>query len=177
MDGARDRQVEAGFRWPDAESGDAMPPIVAEDGLLPFAPGWEELAWLRDRTHLPLVVKGVMTAGDAVRARDHGAGAVIVSNHGGRILDGAVGALEMLPQIVSSIGSQIPVLFDSGVRRGSDVAKALRLGAAAVLVGRPVACGLAVEGDRGAAHVLRMLVEEFMIADGLSHRTLDGVVA
>ncbi len=159
IDGVRDRQIEAGFRLP-ALAGQSAPSI--------FAPDWDDLAWLRRQTSLPLVVKGVMSADDALRAIGTGADAVVVSNHGGRILDGAMGALNALRDVARAVGDKAPVLFDSGIRRGSDIAKALRLGARAVLVGRPVACGLAVAGDRGAAHVLRMLTEEFLIADGLS---------
>ncbi len=121
---------------------------------------WADLAWLRDRTRLPLVLKGILTAEDARLAVEHGADAVVVSNHGGRQLDGAVTSLAALPEVADALPSDVPVLFDGGVRSGTDVAIALALGARAVLVGRPVLWGLAVDGEDGAAAVLDQLSSE-----------------
>ncbi len=131
--------------------------------------GWADLAWLRARTRLPLVLKGVLTAEDAALAVEHGVDALVVSNHGGRQLDGAVPALAALPEILAAVPAGYPVLLDGGVRRGTDVAKALALGARAVLVGRPVFWGLAAGGRAGAAATLNLLrseLEEAMVLSG-----------
>jgi 4-hydroxymandelate oxidase len=130
---------------------------------------WADLAWLRGLTDLPLVLKGVLTAEDAELALDHGVDAVVVSNHGGRQLDGAVPGIAALPEVAAAVDGRIPVLLDGGVRTGGDVAKALALGARAVLVGRPVLWGLAHSGAEGVATVLRILregLEETMTLSG-----------
>jgi len=118
---------------------------------------WEDLAVLREHWQGPIVLKGVLHPDDARRARDAGCAGVVVSNHGGRQVDGAVAALDALPAVVDAIGSQATVLFDSGIRCGADVAKALALGARAVLLGRPYVYGLALGGEAGVRHVLRCL--------------------
>jgi 4-hydroxymandelate oxidase len=121
---------------------------------------WDDLAWLRARSALPLVLKGIVTAEDAHLAVSHGAAAVVVSNHGGRQLDNPIGTLDVLPEVVEAVAGRCPVLFDGGVRTGHDVAVALALGADAVLVGRPVLWGLAVDGAAGVARVLTLLHTE-----------------
>ena len=121
---------------------------------------WDDLAWLRERTDLPLLVKGVLRGEDAVRARECGVDGVIVSNHGGRQVDGAVAALDALVEVREALGSEPVVLMDSGIRRGADVLKALALGADAVLLGRPYAYGLAVGGEEGVEAVIRHLMAE-----------------
>jgi lactate 2-monooxygenase len=121
---------------------------------------WEDLAWLRGQTPLPLLVKGVLTAEDAHRARECGVDGVVVSNHGGRQVDGAVAALDALVEVREALGPDAVVLMDSGIRCGADVLKALALGADAVLVGRPYAYGLAVGGQEGVETVLRHLLAE-----------------
>lgn len=121
---------------------------------------WADLAWLRGLTSLPLVLKGVLTAHDARLALDHGVDAVVVSNHGGRQVDGAVPSLVALPEVAEAVGGRVPVLLDGGVRCGGDVVKALALGACTVLVGRPVLWGLAHAGRDGVATVLRLLRED-----------------
>ena len=121
---------------------------------------WDDLDWLTGRSSLPLVLKGILTAEDAKRAVDHGAAAVVVSNHGGRQLDGVLPTLDVLPEVVAAVPPDFPVLVDGGVRRGTDVAVALALGARAVLVGRPVLWGLARAGEAGVDHVLGLLRSE-----------------
>ena len=121
---------------------------------------WDDLAWLRDRTKLPLLVKGVLTGEDAQRARECGVDGIVVSNHGGRQLDGAVAALDALVEVREAVGPEAVVLMDGGIRRGADVLKALALGADAVLLGRPYAYGLAVGGQEGVETVIRHLMAE-----------------
>jgi 4-hydroxymandelate oxidase len=122
---------------------------------------WQDLAWLRDRTSLPVVLKGLLTAEDAELALRHGVDAIIVSNHGGRQLDFARPAVDALPEIAAVASGRCPVILDGAIRHGADIAKALCLGADSVLVGRPVLWGLAHSGEAGAAAVLRILTEEF----------------
>jgi lactate 2-monooxygenase len=121
---------------------------------------WDDLRWLRGRTELPLLVKGVLTAEDALLARDCGVDGIVVSNHGGRQVDGAVAALDALTEVREAVGPDVVVLMDSGIRRGADVLKALALGADAVLLGRPYAYGLAVGGQEGVETVIRHLMAE-----------------
>jgi lactate 2-monooxygenase len=121
---------------------------------------WDDLAWLRDRTKLPLLVKGVLTGEDALRARECGVDGIVVSNHGGRQVDGAVAALDALVEVREAVGPEAVVLMDGGIRRGADVLKALALGADAVLIGRPYAYGLAVGGQEGVEAVIRHLMAE-----------------
>jgi 4-hydroxymandelate oxidase len=125
---------------------------------------WRDLDWLREACPLPLGIKGILTAEDAVLAAEHGADGVVVSNHGGRQLDGVPASLDALPEVVDAVAGRCEVLMDGGVRRGTDVLKALALGARAVLVGRPVIWGLAVGGETGARHVLELLRAELEIA-------------
>ncbi len=121
---------------------------------------WDDIAWLRGQTELPLLVKGVLTAEDAVRARERGIDGICVSNHGGRQVDGAVASLDALVEIRDEVGAGYPLFVDGGIRRGADVLKALALGADAVLVGRPYAYGLAVAGQAGVETVIRNLMAE-----------------
>lgn len=115
---------------------------------------WDDLAWLRKQTDLPIVLKGILHPDDAELAVEHGVDGIVVSNHGGRQVDGAIGALTALPQIVETIDGRIPVLFDSGIRGGSDMLKAIALGAEAVLLGRPYVYGLALGGEEGVKAVV-----------------------
>jgi lactate 2-monooxygenase len=125
-----------------------------------LALSWDDLAWLRGRTELPLLVKGILRGDDAARARDCGVDGVIVSNHGGRQVDGAVATLDAYLEVREELGTDATVLVDGGVRTGSDVLKALALGADAVLLGRPYAYGLAVGGQAGVEAVVRQLMAE-----------------
>jgi 4-hydroxymandelate oxidase len=137
---------------------------------------WRDLGWLRGLSPLPLVLKGVLRADDARRAADEGAAAVVVSNHGGRQLDGAVASLDALPAVADAAGDRLEVLMDGGIRRGTDVLIALALGARAVLLGRPVLWGLAVGGEAGAARVLALLRDEVDLALALAGCTSPGEV-
>jgi lactate 2-monooxygenase len=156
-------------------------PLVAAGTMLSLFPNlgltWEDLSWLRDRTSLPLLVKGVLTGEDARRALDAGMDAIIVSNHGGRQVDGAVASLDALEEVRAEVGPDVPVLMDGGIRSGADVLKALALGADAVLVGRPYVYALAVGGQEGVAALLTQLAAEIdltlALAGGTSVRELD----
>jgi isopentenyl diphosphate isomerase/L-lactate dehydrogenase-like FMN-dependent dehydrogenase len=129
---------------------------------------WDDLEWLRGITELPIVLKGVLHRDDARRARDAGMDGVVVSNHGGRQVDGAVAALDALPEVAEEVKGELAVLFDSGIRCGADVVKALSLGADTVLLGRPFLWGLALAGSDGVEHVLRMLLAELDLTMALS---------
>ena len=137
--------------------------IVLGTPLADAVPGWDDLAWLRQATTLPVLVKGMFAPGDARRMVEAGADGLVLSNHGGRVLDGLPAALDQLPAIVAAIG-EIPVLIDGGVRQGTDVVKALCLGARAVLIGRPVLHALTVAGLAGVAHALHLLRTELEAA-------------
>lgn len=129
--------------------------------------GWADLEWLVTKTTLPVVVKGVVRADDARRAVDAGARALIVSNHGGRQLDYAIASLDALPEVVKAVADEVPVLIDGGVRRGTDVLKALCLGARGVLIGRPFLYALAVGGADGVTSMLEMLHQEIEVSMSL----------
>jgi isopentenyl diphosphate isomerase/L-lactate dehydrogenase-like FMN-dependent dehydrogenase len=164
--GIRDRELRAGFEFPD----DNVPAIAAararggegtaDLGLIESGLEWDYVTELRERWGVPVAVKGLVTAEDARLACEHGAAAVVVSNHGGRQLDGAISSLEALPEVVEAVDGRAEVYLDGGVRRGTDVVTALALGARAVLVGRPVMYGLAFGGAKGVEQVLGILREE-----------------
>ncbi|MDX6478625.1 MAG: lactate 2-monooxygenase [Gaiellaceae bacterium] len=139
--------------------------------------GWDDLAWLRDRTALPILVKGILRGDDAARAFELGVDGIVVSNHGGRQVDGSVAALDALVEVRAGVGREPVVLMDSGIRGGADVVKALALGADAVLLGRPYVYGLAVGGQEGVEAVLRNLAAEtdltLALSGGSSVRELD----
>ncbi len=129
---------------------------------------WDDLAWLRQCTELPIVLKGIVHPDDARLAVEHGVQGVLVSNHGGRQVDGAIGALDALPEVVKAVDGHCEVLFDSGIRSGADALKALALGARAVLLGRPYIWGLALGGEQGVVDVLRALLADLDLAMALS---------
>lgn len=132
--------------------------------LLDPAVTWKDLEWLRGLTSLPIVLKGIHHPEDARLAVEHGVQGIVVSNHGARQLDTVPASIDMLPGVVQAVQGRMEVLLDGGVRRGADVVKALALGARAVLVGRPILWGLAVDGQRGATQVLRLLADEIDLA-------------
>lgn len=130
------------------------------DGWMTQAPTWADLAWLREQVRLPLVVKGILHPDDALRAVELGCDGLVVSNHGGRVLDGVPASLEALPAIYARVAGRVPLLLDSGIRDGRDVYRALAMGASAVLIGRPAIWGLAAAGALGVAHVIRLMRDE-----------------
>jgi len=138
--------------------------------IAPYTPNlrWQYLGWIRDVTKLPIVVKGITTGEDARLAVAAGASAIIVSNHGGRTLDGAFATLSVLPEVVDAVDGRVPVLVDGGVRRGGDVVKAVALGARAILIGRPYLWGLAAFGQIGVQRVVELLQGELRVALGMS---------
>jgi isopentenyl diphosphate isomerase/L-lactate dehydrogenase-like FMN-dependent dehydrogenase len=160
--GRRERDLRVGFTVPEHLTvqgdmfGEAFDATVT----------WSDLEWLASYG-LPVVVKGVLTAEDAALACDHGLAGIVVSNHGGRQLDGVPASLDVLEEVVDAVGGRAEVLVDGGVRRGTDVLKALALGARAVMLGRPVLWGLAVAGEEGVTDVLRMFQEEIQLGLGL----------
>ena len=167
--GARDRERRIHWTFPE----ETMPAVryalesgVEGEGMAILDPAldWAYLARLASSVRVPVVVKGVLEPTDAVLAAEHGAAGVVVSNHGGRQLDGVMPTIEALPAIVDAVGDRLDVLLDGGIRRGTDVAKALALGADAVLAGRQPLYGLAARGEDGARQVLELLCEELAIA-------------
>ena len=139
-------------------------PVAAEiNAVFDPAVHWNDLEWLASLSPLPVLLKGILHPADAARALDYGVRAILVSNHGGRQLDGAVATLDALPAVVDSVAGRAEVLVDGGVRRGTDVVKALALGARAVLIGRPIHWGLAIDGEAGVRHVLELLRAELAL--------------
>lgn len=138
------------------------------DGFMAHAPDWDDLAWLRQQTQLPLLIKGILHPDDAERALDAGCDGVVVSNHGGRVMRGTPASLDALSHIVRRLDGRAPVLFDSGIRRGRDVFVALACGAKAVLIGRPYLWGLAANGAMGVAHVIRLIRDELEMTMALT---------
>jgi 4-hydroxymandelate oxidase len=181
--GVRDAERRSGFTLPAGVTAAHLhgrPAVPIEvpsggsqlfDGLLHHAPTWDDVAWLRARTRLPLLLKGVLHPADARQAAALSIDGLIVSNHGGRVLDTTPATADALPRIADALAAgpdaAPALLVDGGIRRGTDVLKALALGAQAVLVGRPVLHGLAVGGAQGVAHVLRLLGDEFEAAMAL----------
>jgi isopentenyl diphosphate isomerase/L-lactate dehydrogenase-like FMN-dependent dehydrogenase len=170
--GRRERDVRAAFALPEGLPVPNLPTELARtdfhaaiSSIVDPRLSWRDLEWLRSISSLPLVVKGVLTSEDALLAAEHGAAGVIVSNHGGRQLDGVPATLDVLPEVVEAVGERIDVLVDGGIRRGTDVLKALALGARAAMAGRAVLWGLAAGGEEGVVRVLTLLREE--IATGL----------
>jgi 4-hydroxymandelate oxidase len=182
--GVRNREARSGFCLPPGmdlpnlkgayAAGDATPHRSVGEGIYSAAldPSvtWNELAWLLKVAKVPVLVKGILSPGDAWRAREAGVAGIIVSNHGGRNLDTTPATLDALPRIVERARDEVPVLMDGGVRRGTDVLKALALGARAVLIGRPYLYGLGVAGAEGVTRVVRLLRQEFEMAMALTGR-------
>ncbi len=179
INGLRNRVQRAGFllpvgmeanlvdyHYPAAQSIAADESIIL-NGIMRDAPTWQDIEWLQSQTRLPIILKGITHIEDATMAKDLGMAGVVVSNHGGRTLDGVPAAIDVLADIRAAVGDEFTVLFDSGIRRGSDIFKALALGADSVLIGRPQLYGLSVAGALGVAHILKLLIEEFEVTMAL----------
>lgn len=183
--GVRDAERRHGFKLPPGVTAVHLPPATALaepgpgqsrlfDQLLHSAPGWDDVAWLREQTRLPVLLKGITHPDDARLALDLGADGIVLSNHGGRTLDTVPATAQLLPAMARAVSRRVPLIVDGGIRRGTDVLKALALGADAVMVGRPVLHGLANAGALGVAQVLRLLRDELEVAMALCGcRTLD----
>ena len=175
-DGARNRQNHAklvippGIEYPHYVGIKEPPSIVTLDVVHPAKLEWRDMEWLRSLTKLPLLLKGVMNPRDADRGIEIGADGIVVSNHGGRCLDTQPATIEVLPRIAAKVNRRVPILVDGGIRRGTDVVKALALGASAVLIGRPYIYGLAVGGADGVAHAVKVLRQEFLLSMALLGR-------
>lgn len=180
VNGLRNMEHRAGFQLPDGlrpVNLDGMQGPTIQNragraatflGLLDHAPRWEDIAWLRKSTRLPILLKGITAAEDARLAVEAGMDGIIISNHGGRALDGLPATARILPRIASATQGRLPLLVDGGIRRGTDVVKALALGAQAVLVGRPQLHALAVGGAAGVAHMIGILRAELEVAMALT---------
>lgn len=180
--GRRERDVRNEFRLPPGLAlahempghSQVLPHVAVESGLAVHAAGmlnpsltWNDVDWLRSITRMPVLLKGILRAGDARRAVEHGASGIIVSNHGGRQLDTAMPTIAALSAVTNAVAGRIPVLLDGGIRRGTDILKALALGASAVLVGRAALWGLCCGGESGVYHALSILRSELDLAMAL----------
>jgi 4-hydroxymandelate oxidase len=149
---------------------------IVFDGFMSMAPTWDDMNWLVNQTRLPVLMKGIMHPDDAIKAVEVGATGIVVSNHGGRVLDSTPATLSVLSSVVAVVNGAIPVLVDGGIRRGTDIVKARALGATAVMIGRPYIHALATAGALGVAHLIRLLREELEIAMALTGcKTLDDI--
>jgi isopentenyl diphosphate isomerase/L-lactate dehydrogenase-like FMN-dependent dehydrogenase len=169
--GNRERDARTGFTIPEGITVVSMgrggvTPRDVFDRITPSL-SWRDVERLAADSGLPVLVKGVLTAEDALLACEHGVAGIVVSNHGGRQLDGVAATIEALPEVVEAVAGRVEVLVDGGIRRGTDVAKALALGARAALVGRPLLWGLVAGGEAGARHVLELLQAELLLAQQL----------
>lgn len=153
-----------GMGRPPAAGGEPGRPVLLGTPLIDAQPVWADLERLSAASRLPVLAKGVMTAEDALRAIDHGAAGIVVSNHGGRVLDGQPATIDVLPEIAAAVAGRVPILLDGGIRRGTDILKALALGARAVMIGRPYVWALAAAGAVGVSHVLHLLRAELEVA-------------
>jgi 4-hydroxymandelate oxidase len=181
--GRRERDMRGGFTLPDGITVANLERYGTPDNLrwagsssftdyvhrlMDASLTWESVEWLRSITSLPILIKGILTGEDATLALAHGAAGIVVSNHGGRQLDGAMATIDALPDVVRAVAGRAPVLMDGGIRRGTDVFKALAIGAQAVLIGRGYLWGLAADGEAGVSRVLDMLQKELELAMALA---------
>lgn len=166
----RERDIRSKFVLPSHLFIANYKDVEKDDDYIPIPTylTWDAIEWLRSLTTLPIVVKGLLTAEDALVALERGVDAIVVSNHGGRQLDGAIPSIEALPEIIEAVNGRCEVYVDGGIRRGTDILKALALGARAVFVGRPAIWGLAVNGADGVHHILEILRSELELAMALS---------
>jgi isopentenyl diphosphate isomerase/L-lactate dehydrogenase-like FMN-dependent dehydrogenase len=171
--GRRERDLRLGFLNPPPDVDVPYADLFSTTPALT----WRDLEWLKSEIGMPLVIKGLLTHEDALLAVEHGADAVWVSNHGGRQLDHVAAGLDALPEVVDAVAGRAEIYVDGGIRRGTDVLKALALGARAAFAGRAFACGLAVDGEAGVAHVLSLLRDEIELGLGLLGCTSPGTVS
>lgn len=170
LDGARYRQqrlpmaLPPGVTYPHLAGSREPSSIQTLDTVIPANLTWKDVEWLRSICRVPLLLKGVMSGEDAALGLGSGADGIMVSNHGGRCLDTLPATIEVLPEVVAAVAGKVPVIVDGGVRRGTDIVKALALGAAAVQIGRPYVYGLAIGGAAGVEHVIRILRKELLMA-------------
>lgn len=171
VSGPRNRQERSGFVIPEGLDPPYLKDLVERESVNRYhcpVLTWADLEWLRSLTSLPLLLKGVMHPDDADRAVGEGVDGILCSNHGGRNLDSQAGAIEALPEVIEAVGGKVPVLMDGGIRRGTDVVKALAFGAGAVLIGRPYLYGLSVDGAKGVTDVINLLRRELEMAMALT---------
>ncbi|BFM06449.1 alpha-hydroxy acid oxidase [Halioxenophilus aromaticivorans] len=178
INGLRIRAQKAGFALPPAvravHVSDAPPPLIEANqsvilnGYMAHSPSWDDIAWLQQQTQLPIFLKGILSTHDASQAQQAGLAGVVVSNHGGRSLDCLASPIHQIAAIRAAVGGDFSLILDSGVRHGTDVFKALALGANAVMIGRPIMYGLAIAGALGVAHCLKLLREEFELTMALA---------
>ena len=181
LHGVRNRAQRAGFELPEGVEAVNLrdrPPLpsrvlepsqsIVFQGMMSEVPTWDDIAWLLTQTKMPIILKGILSPADALRAKQMGIAGVIVSNHGGRTLDCVPSAIEMLPRIREVVGSEYPLLLDGAIERGTDVFKAMALGANAVMLGRPQLYALSVAGALGVAHMLRIIREELEVTMALA---------
>ncbi|MEG3768493.1 alpha-hydroxy acid oxidase [Alteromonas sp. 14N.309.X.WAT.G.H12] len=178
INGLRNREQRAGFSLPpgicaencteyQAQSAGNEGKSTVFQGLMKTAPTWDDIAWIGDNTRLPIIIKGIINPQDAKEAKAHNVAGIVISNHGGRTLDTLPSPIDVLPAIRHQVGPDLPLLIDSGIRRGTDIFKALALGANAVMIGRPVFYGLATAGALGVAHTIRLLRDELELTMAL----------
>jgi len=178
--GARNRQQRAGFALPpdfttphlDAKGRERLSVVSATREPIT----WRDVEWLQTIAHVPVLLKGILTGDDAARAIDHGAQGIVVSNHGARNLDTVPATIDALPEVAAAVDRRVPILVDGGIRRGTDIIKSIALGANAVLIGRPYAFALAVDGANGVARAIAILREELETALALLGRASLNVV-
>jgi 4-hydroxymandelate oxidase len=180
--GTRNREQRTGFNLPPTCVTPYLRHVASADSPgTPFvAITWRDVEWLRGQTRLPVLLKGVLTGEDAARGVENGAAGIVVSNHGARNLDTVPASIDALPEVVAAVSGRVPVLLDGGIRRGTDIVKAIALGAAAVMIGRPYLYGLSLGGAEGVEHVVRILRTELestlMLLGRLSVANLDRTI-
>lgn len=173
ISGLRNSEQRAGFYLPNGISAiniENLNPIQTTDDfenifdITPSLPTWKDIEFIKNNTNLPVILKGITSVSYAKKAIELGIDGIVVSNHGGRIIDTQPASIEILPKIAKAVNGKIPILFDGGIRRGTDIIKAIALGASAVMIGRPIMYGLATAGALGVAHTLKILKEELEVS-------------
>jgi 4-hydroxymandelate oxidase len=173
ISGLRNSEQRAGFYLPNGISAiniENLNPIQTTDDfenifdITPYLPTWKDIEFIKNNTNLPVILKGITSVSYAKKAIELGIDGIVVSNHGGRTIDTQPASIEILPKIAKAVNGKIPILFDGGIRRGTDIIKAIALGASAVMIGRPIMYGLATAGALGVAHTLKILKEELEVS-------------